>query len=115
LHISRAVWLLRSQDGLGVEEEGVSSIGLNGKNEATPQGKEIHLNAFRKLIISVFGSTRIGSVFNDGWKAQLPLYAFKCQKHGIQIAYPSGWQKTLQCPECIVELINKQPKKHRKK
>ncbi|MBS7619293.1 hypothetical protein KEJ21_01405 [Candidatus Bathyarchaeota archaeon] len=60
--------------------------------------------AFQKLLLRVFGRIHVGREKKTGWDSPLPLYAFRCSKHGIQTAYPSGWSKTLLCPECVSEV-----------
>jgi hypothetical protein len=38
-----------------------------------------------------------------GWKAAVPFYAFRCEKHGIVVNYPAGHMEKLLCPFCLDE------------
>jgi hypothetical protein len=44
---------------------------------------------------------QVGDHMEEGWKTSLPVYAFRCEKHGLQLGYPRGYAQLLLCPECI--------------
>ena len=58
----------------------------------------------QKIELRLFGCTYLGQRMENGWSSTLPYYAFICKKHGIQYGYPTGFSKTLLCPECIRSL-----------
>jgi hypothetical protein len=39
----------------------------------------------------------------EGWKKPLPLYRFRCEKHGLVESYPQGYMMRLVCPKCLEE------------
>lgn len=63
----------------------------------------------RKLSLRQKAFLALGFKVFIGWdeKRGLPLYAFKCNKHGVVISYPSGFNNSLKCRECIRELKEK--------
>lgn len=67
---------------------------------------EIHLSIFQKFKLYITGIVYTTHRKRDGWKAELPFYAFKCPNHGLVENYPHGYRNTLTCPKC-----NKQSKK----
>jgi hypothetical protein len=62
------------------------------------------LNIFQRAKIRIFGYTYIKKIQLKNWKKALPIYAFYCKIHGIQLGYPIGWKKLLMCPICFKEL-----------
>lgn len=69
--------------------------------------KELEKNDYtpiQKFFLRMFGKIYVGMKKESGWSSPLPIYAFICPKHGVQTAYPNGWNKTLHCPKCISEL-----------
>lgn len=66
--------------------------------------KKEYYTTLQKFLLRISGKIKIGSEKKVGWSSPLPLYAFICHKHGIQITYPNGWRETLICPECISEV-----------
>ncbi|MGQ9680259.1 MAG: hypothetical protein ACUVV4_05785 [Candidatus Bathyarchaeia archaeon] len=60
----------------------------------------------QKFLLRMLGRIRVGMKKEPEWGSPLPIYAFICPKHGIQTAYPNGWNKTLYCPKCISEVSN---------
>ena len=63
----------------------------------------IELRFFQRMRLRLFGRICIGEQMNKGWSSSLPLYAFKCEKHGLQINHPVGHGGYLLCPECTRE------------
>ncbi len=62
------------------------------------------MSAWKLLWLLIFGKV------NTGWKVKppegrswLPLYALKCDKHGIVQDTPHGVAKRLSCPKCLEE------------
>ncbi len=62
--------------------------------------ESIDLGFIQRMKLRLFGMVNVGDRRNEGWSSSLPLYAFKCEKHGLQIGYPVGHSKLLLCPEC---------------
>ena len=61
----------------------------------------------RKIRLGIFGSTFLQNYQKKEWKNSLPLFAFRCKKHGVQIGYPAGWRGVLLCLPCFQdEVIN---------
>jgi len=46
----------------------------------------------------------IGFEQREDWKMELPIYRFKCKKHGIQVDYEHGYNRALHCKACDNEL-----------
>lgn len=61
------------------------------------------MNQFQRLELFLTGRAFIGHRKRPGWKKTLPLYAFRCPKHGIVEDYPHGYNDRLDCPECLKE------------
>jgi len=71
-------------------------------------GEEVELwelmSGWRKIWLMVFGRVNTGfTVRGPGWRGPLPLYAFRCEKHGIVQDYPHGYEGRLECPKCREE------------
>ena len=62
------------------------------------------LNIIQKIVLTLFGSCKIGYIKMAGWTDKLPYYAFKCKKHGIVYSTPHGFRENLLCPKCYLEL-----------
>lgn len=62
-----------------------------------------NLNFIQKMRISLFGSAFLGNHQRIGWMKPLPLYAFQCTKHGLQVGHPAGWKQSLICLTCFKE------------
>ena len=76
---------------------------LSGEEE---EEEKLSLTLFQRLILWVNGRVVVGEFQHPGWKGPIKHYAFRCKKnrrHGIQVTWPNGWQRNLQCPECIEE------------
>ena len=72
-----------------------------------------NLNFFEKFILMITGEVFLASFEFDGWSGKIPLYLFKCSKHGYQVNYPSGHRSHLICLQCINEkLVLKNIKNH---
>ncbi|MHA2052068.1 MAG: hypothetical protein ACXACP_00865 [Candidatus Hodarchaeales archaeon] len=55
----------------------------------------------KKVRLWLFGKVCVGDFQADGWSRSLPIYAFTCSIHGVQLSYPSGWKRVLKCPLCF--------------
>jgi hypothetical protein len=60
-------------------------------------------NVINKLSFKIFGYTKVGMITLKN-NNQLPLYLFKCSKHGLQVSAPVGWESKLICGECLKEI-----------
>ena len=58
------------------------------------------LTFFQLAILMITGSILITNIRFEGWLDKLPLYLFKCEKHGYQLSYPHGFKKNLRCQKC---------------
>jgi len=72
-------------------------------NDLKNHKKNLKLNIFQYIKIKIFGYVFIKKIRIKGWKNPLSFYAFKCDKHGLQIAHPMGWKNKLICPKCLVK------------
>ena len=62
-----------------------------------------NLSSLQRIILRVRGSVFLEAISLRGWTQKLPLYLFKCSKHGYQISYPTGHMMVLYCPKCFHE------------
>ena len=62
--------------------------------------ESIKLSFIQRIILRLFGHVRIGERMKEGWSSSLPLYAFRCEEHGLQCNHPIGHAEYLLCPEC---------------
>lgn len=69
-------------------------------SEVQTGSESIDLGFFQRMKLRFFGSVNIGDRMDEGWSSSLPLYVFRCEKHGLQCGYPVGHAKLLLCPEC---------------
>lgn len=67
---------------------------------------ERKLNLIDKIRLRLFGSVYIGHRTLPGWKDSQPFYLFMCPTHGLKESYPSGYNKILQCDECLEDKDN---------
>ena len=58
------------------------------------------LSFFQLAILMITGSILITHIRFEGWFDKLPIYLFKCEKHGYQISPPHGHKNNLMCPKC---------------
>jgi hypothetical protein len=59
------------------------------------------LSLLKKIRLRVFGKVFVEEYKAEEWNKSLPIYAFKCPIHGVQMSYPSGWKRVLKCPDCF--------------
>ena len=59
------------------------------------------LSFFQLAILMITGSFLVTNIRFEGWLDKLPLYLFKCKKHGYQLSYPHGHKKDLICQKCF--------------
>jgi hypothetical protein len=64
------------------------------------------LSILQLLRLLITGSVLIDWMKFEGWKEKMPFYLIKCENHGYQLSYPSGFNKLLICPKCIKEKYN---------
>jgi len=62
------------------------------------------LRLLEKLKIQLQGHILVGKEQNEGWKSPVPVYMFKCKKHGIVKSTAKGYSKRLECPQCLEEI-----------
>ncbi len=62
--------------------------------------ESVDLGFFQRMKLRFFGIVNVGDRMDEGWSSSLPLYAFRCEKHGLQIGYPMSHAKLLICSEC---------------
>jgi len=49
----------------------------------------IDLGFIPRLKLRLFGIVNVGDRMVEGWSSSLPVYAFRCKKHGLQCARAS--------------------------
>ena len=62
------------------------------------------LRLLEKLKIQLQGHIFVGNEQNEGWKSPIPVYMFRCQKHGYVKNNAKGYRKRLECPQCLEEI-----------
>ncbi len=67
------------------------------------RGASVDLSLFERIAMRLFGSVYIGHRKRPGWRGQLPMYAFRCPRHGVVVNYPQGYDERLECPLCLRE------------
>ncbi len=63
----------------------------------------VELSVLQRLMLRLFGSVHVGDVQREGWRRSLPLYAFRCVRHGVVLNYAMGFDSLLLCPICLEE------------
>ena len=63
------------------------------------------IKLLEKLKIKLNGHLYIGDEEREGWKHSAPFYMFKCPKHGYVKNHIKGFDKRLECPDCLKELL----------
>ena len=79
-----------------------SSFNAGSKVQTGPES--IDLGFIQRMKLGLFGFVNVGDRMDEGWISSLPLYAFRCEKHGLQFGYPVGHAKLLLCPKCALAL-----------
>jgi len=65
------------------------------------------MGTFQKIMLRNRGYIKVDkNVISDELGGKLLLYIFLCEKHGLQIGHPSGYNEILLCEECLKENIN---------
>ena len=65
------------------------------------------MSSFQKIMLRNRGYFKVDkNVISDELGGKLLLYIFLCEKHGLQIGHPSGYNEILLCEECLKENIN---------
>jgi len=62
---------------------------------------EVSLSSLQRVKLRLFGCSQVGTIRKQGWKAEAPLYAFRCEYHGIVKSTPQGHGHLLICPLCL--------------
>ena len=65
------------------------------------------LKLLERLKLQLNGYVKTGEKTDRGWDKPLPVYTFKCDKHGLVETTPRGYKNRLICPKC--ELENQTP------
>ena len=63
----------------------------------------------QRVALTLFGRSHVGEVTRPGWSGSLPVYAFRCPKHGLVTNYEQGYDRRLDCPICQRELLKARP------
>ena len=63
------------------------------------------LSFSQRIKLRLYGRVHVGDNMEEGWKTSLPVYAFRCRKHGLQLGYASGYAQLLLCPECLQAVV----------
>ena len=62
---------------------------------------EVELSSLQRIKLKLFGYFLAGTIRKQGWKAEIPQYAFRCKIHGIVRNTPQGHGHLLLCPLCL--------------
>jgi hypothetical protein len=81
----------------------LSVIGLQQINAEYLLNIVSGLSFFQLLMLMIQGSVLIANLKLDGWRDKIPIYLFKCEKHGYQLTYPQGHMMRIICPKCAKE------------
>jgi len=64
----------------------------------------VKVGFWKRLKLKLFGCTYLCYIERKGWKAPLPIFLFRCEKHEIYaIDYPHGYRGYFTCPRCLEE------------
>ena len=58
-----------------------------------------------KLKVSLQGHVYAGEEKREGWRQPAPIYIFKCSKHGYVKNNVKGFNKRLECPLCMSDIV----------
>ena len=61
----------------------------------------VKLSYVQKLKLWISGKVHLYDAESKSTGEKISLYIINCPIHGIQLSYPSGWRKTLNCSECF--------------
>ncbi len=61
----------------------------------------VKLTLIQKIILKLNGRVYTEHKMRHGWRAPIPFYAFRCDKHGLVEDYPHGYEGRLDCPKCV--------------
>jgi hypothetical protein len=86
--------------GLGL----VSAMSLYQLNAEQIMSIVASLSLLQVLTLTIRKSVFIDWIRPKGWRGRIPFYLIKCNKHGFQLSYPSGYNGTLICPKCVKEI-----------
>jgi len=81
----------------------ISVVGLQQINPDVIRSLVSNLSIMEFLTLVITGKILVDWMRLEGWKDKIPFYIIKCDKHGFQISYPSGFNKKLICPKCTQE------------
>ena len=65
------------------------------------ENPEESLSSLQRVKLRLFGCSQVGYIRKQGWTAEAPLYAFRCEIHGIVRSTPQGHGHLLMCPLCL--------------
>ena len=82
----------------------MSVMNLHQINSDTVMQIVANLSLLQLLTLIISGSVFIDWLRLEGWKDKIPFYLIKCEKHGFQLSYPSGYSRELVCPKCLKEI-----------
>ncbi len=62
----------------------------------------LKLDFLDSIRLRFYGNVKVGTIMRGDEPTD--LYAFNCERHGLQLATPSGWSNRLVCEDCIKEI-----------
>jgi len=71
----------------------------------TPKPVPPKLTLKQSLAVKVRGRAFLRYEKREGWAHPAPIYAAKCDRHGLYEDYPHGWGNELECPICLQERV----------
>ena len=86
---------------------GYYSVRASGANlMALSNPEEVSLSSLQRVRLKLFGCSQVGYIRKQGWTAEAPLYAFRCEIHGVVRNTPQGHGHLLICPLCLRDEIS---------
>jgi hypothetical protein len=80
---------------------------LEAQETTVPQFIEPRLSPRQRLALKVYGRALLRYERRENWLRALPIYAARCDRHGLYEDYPHGWKKELECPHCLRERVER--------
>ena len=67
-------------------------------------GKDIKLPFWVRFYLAVRGYYPVLTVKTDNW-GPIEFHILKCPEHGLVVSYPHGYERRLECPLCMSEVM----------
>lgn len=74
-----------------------------GDETMTDFGPVPKLSLKQKLLLAIGAPVFVRYVKPEGYRAYVPVYVARCQKHGLFVDKENGFERYLLCPKCFDE------------